>query len=100
MGDWPRWVPAASPREAALRSNAHCEQSNHADPDHQHGECYGIIVEPICLECMIRLPSPVSLVGPAGKLVQMCYGTDERDFTPARLPRHHYGAPEWPGTPP
>jgi hypothetical protein len=25
----------------------------------------------------------------------MCYGTDERDFTPARLPRHHYGAPEY-----
>ena len=41
MGDWPRCVPAASPRKAALRSNAHCEQSNHADPDHQHGECYG-----------------------------------------------------------
>jgi hypothetical protein len=47
MGDWPRCVSAASPRKAALRSNAHCEQSNHADPDHQHGECYGIIVEPI-----------------------------------------------------
>jgi hypothetical protein len=22
------------------RSNAQCEQFNHADPDHQHGECY------------------------------------------------------------
>src|SRR6266480_427358 len=40
-------LPAASPRTAAVRSQGQCEQFNHADPNHQHGECYGIIVEPI-----------------------------------------------------
>src|SRR5262249_35484238 len=39
--------PAASPRTAAVGSNAQCEQFNDANPDHQHGECYRIIVEPI-----------------------------------------------------
>jgi hypothetical protein len=28
-------------------SNAQCEQFNYADSDHQHGECYRIVVEPI-----------------------------------------------------
>src|SRR2546427_7603741 len=40
-------VPVAWPRTAAARSDAQCEQFNHADPDHEHGECYRIIVEPI-----------------------------------------------------
>ena len=31
------------------RSNAQCQQFNHADPDQQHGECYRVIVEPISL---------------------------------------------------
>src|SRR5262249_12156595 len=39
--------PAASPRTAAVGSNAQCEQFNDANPDHQHGECHRIIVEPI-----------------------------------------------------
>src|SRR5206468_4942994 len=40
-------APVAWPRTAAARSDAQCEQFNYADPDHQHGECYRIIVEPI-----------------------------------------------------
>ena len=39
--------PAGSPRRAAVGSNAQCEQFNDANPDHQHGECYRIIVDPI-----------------------------------------------------
>ena len=30
-------------------SNAQNEQFNHADSDHQHRKCYGIVVEPIPL---------------------------------------------------
>src|SRR5262249_32346926 len=41
-------------------SNAQCEQFNDAYSDHQHGECYRVIVEPISLFlCMIRLPFPL-----------------------------------------
>jgi len=36
-----------STRTAVVGSNAQCEQFNEANPDHQHGECYWIIVEPI-----------------------------------------------------
>src|SRR5262249_3562468 len=43
------------------RSNAQCEQFNHADPDHQHGECYRVIVEPISPLVHHAPPFPVSL---------------------------------------
>jgi hypothetical protein len=35
--------------ETRRGSNAQCEQSNHADSDKQHCECYGIVVQPIHL---------------------------------------------------
>jgi hypothetical protein len=37
------------PPASAVASNAQCEQFNHADADHQHRKCHGIIVEPISL---------------------------------------------------
>jgi hypothetical protein len=38
---------SAAPSITAAGSQGQCEQFNHADPNHQHDECYGIIVEPI-----------------------------------------------------
>jgi hypothetical protein len=52
--------------------NAQCEQFNHADPDHQHCECYGIVVEPMPPLCVHDTPPySRSLVGVAGRRVQM-----------------------------
>jgi hypothetical protein len=31
-------------------SNAQCEQRNNADPDHQHHQRYGIVIEPVPTE--------------------------------------------------
>src|SRR5262245_46140567 len=49
------------------RSNAQCQQFYHADPDHQHGECYRVIVEPISFLVHDVPPVPASLAGPAGR---------------------------------
>jgi hypothetical protein len=68
------------------RSNAQCEQFNHADPDHQHGECYRIIVEPI-LPWVHDTPPLFPLISRARRqTVQMCRGIDNRGVTPAHLP--------------
>jgi hypothetical protein len=53
-------------------SNAHCEQFDQAETDHQHREGYGIVVEPMPPLCVHDMP-PLhpSLVGLAGRMVQM-----------------------------
>src|SRR6266545_2478242 len=54
----PRSPPLASIRPQRVagffycfrgRSNKQCEQSNHANSDNQHCECYGIVVQPMSL---------------------------------------------------
>jgi hypothetical protein len=57
-------------RPEPVGSNAQCEQFNQADPDHQHGECHWIVVEPLPPAVHDTPPVPASLVGPAGKTVQ------------------------------
>jgi hypothetical protein len=59
--------PTALNAMSTKRSNAQCEQFNHADPDHQHGECYRVIVEPISFLAHDTPPVPASLIGPAGR---------------------------------
>src|SRR5262249_19189775 len=59
--------PPALNAMSTKRSNAQCEQFNHADPDHQHGECYRVIVEPISFLVHDTPPVPASLIGPAGR---------------------------------
>jgi hypothetical protein len=55
---------------AKMGANSQCEQFDHADPDHQHRECYGIVVEPRPpFTRMIGLPYTHS-VGLAGRKVQ------------------------------
>jgi hypothetical protein len=45
-------LPASGQRTLHVRgcgppSNAQCKQRNDADPDHQHNECNGIIIQPV-----------------------------------------------------
>jgi hypothetical protein len=54
-----------------MRVNAQCEQFNHADSDHEHGECYGIVVEPMPPMHDYAPPFPAVLVALAGRMVQI-----------------------------
>src|SRR5260221_8292841 len=72
-------------------SNAQCEQFNHADSDHQHCECYGVVVEPMPLHDVPPLyPSLVGLVGRRFKwgatVLKALEQLVDRGLTPARLP--------------
>lgn len=48
-------------------SNAQCEQFNEADTDHQHRECYGIVVEPMPPLYLHDLPPLLPFVSRAGR---------------------------------
>ena len=41
------WVPAERTIRSVALPNAPREQLDHADSDHEHCECYGIVVEPM-----------------------------------------------------
>jgi len=53
-------------------SNAQCEHLDEGDPNHEHGECYGIVVEPMLSLCEHDTPPySRSLVALAGEVVQI-----------------------------
>ena len=72
-----------APAKRRWDSNAQCEQFNYSDSDHQHGECYQIVVKPIS--------SLVHDTPPCSRFINQMCGRDSqavnRALMPARLPR-------------
>jgi hypothetical protein len=62
----------SAPGLGSMESNAQCEQFHRADPEHQHRQGYGIVLEPMPPLCVHDTPPLFSrsLVAPAGKTVQ------------------------------